>query len=293
MRQSLGYLAGSEGRGAEPDGVFPVADAGNRRSHVSYATPVIPDEATHRKRTSLPSWFIAASIAFVAGTVVAVIADRSKDRIVAESDEDSRLVQPAASMPKPFLAEGGLGKITGLSLEASAEGLTQSMQVGQELRCGEVVQLSKGFIRIQLLSGAVALIEGPAEFSIIGEETVFLGAGKLAAKSGKRLLLQTSLLSAECSHAEIVVEVADEHSASIYVSRGLVTLVATPQRPQESNKLQQLHANEGVVAQRVGGKDALRLAAQGPLPDILTDWSQVEDRLTPYQRRQSRNHNNH
>ena len=53
----------------------------------------------------------------------------------------------AVAPPAPFVQESQLGKVSGLSLEASSDGLLRSLQVGQELRCGEVVQLTSGHMR--------------------------------------------------------------------------------------------------------------------------------------------------
>ena len=74
----------------------------------------------------------------------------------------------------PFAQNHRLGRITGLSPEASAEGMVTSMQVGQELRRGEVVQLSQGFVRVRLESGPEIIVEGPAEFSVVGRQSIFV-----------------------------------------------------------------------------------------------------------------------
>ena len=138
--------------------------------------------------------------------------------------EAPRTVAPVTASPIPLLQERQLGKISGMSLDASAEGLAPSMQVGQMLRCGEVVQLPVGFMRVQLDGGPELLIEGPAEFSLVGDESVFVRSGRLSAKGGQRLLLQTPLLTAECLDASVSFEASDDDSASIYVAEGVVTL---------------------------------------------------------------------
>jgi ferric-dicitrate binding protein FerR (iron transport regulator) len=279
MQQSLNYLLAGGDANTERASTFLADESATRAPGEASSLKV---GALRRKR--LPFWSLAASVAFVAGAGIAIAAYRSWEGTFATADDLPRAVQPAIAAPAPFLQEGRLGKITGLSLDASTDGLLRSMQVGQELRCGEVVQLSSGFIRLQLFTGPEVLIEGPAEFSIIGEENVFLRSGRLAAKGGKRLLLQTPLLSADCKEAEISFEASDDDSASIYVAEGSVTLATTPQEHLESKKLQVLRAGEGVVVEPSNAPGGLRSAARGPLEQVLNEWSQVEARLSEYQR---------
>jgi hypothetical protein len=225
-------------------------------------------------------------MAFLAGAALTLFATRGEQHEFANKNSAGvpRELLPASSAPATLLADNQLGKISGLSLEASADGLLRSMQVGQQLRCGEVVQLPTGFVLVQLDAGPELLIEGPAEFSLIDAESVFVRSGRLSAKSGARLLLQTPLLSAECLDARIAFEANDDDSAAIYVNEGVVTIAATPQDRGEGQKLQVLHSGEGIVTEPAGDKNRLRVSARGPLHGIIEDWSKVEERLSPYQR---------
>jgi hypothetical protein len=237
-----------------------------------------------RLRYWIPSWAAAASIAFLAGALIAVLATHGTRRDLASGDDPvRRKLAPASSSPTHLLVDRELGKISGLSLEASVEGLLQSMQVGQALHCGEVFQLTTGFVRVQLGSGPELLIEGPAEFSLIDDESVFVRSGRLAAKGGQRLLLQTPLLTAECLDARVSFEAADDDSASIYVSEGVATLMTTPHEEVEGEKIRVLHSGESLVAEPTGSDDVLRTTARGPIQDVVDQWSEIESRLSEYQ----------
>jgi hypothetical protein len=239
--------------------------------------------ATLRRR--LPSWSTAASISFLTGALFSLLAIRGVVQLTASrEDAAARNVLPVVSTPSSMLQDQQLGKITGLSLEASAEGLLQSMQVGQALRCGEVVQLPVGFMRVQLDGGPELLVEGPAEFSLIGKESIFVRTGRVASKGGQRLLLQTPLLAVECLDARASFEVTDDDSMSIHVSEGVATVVTTPHAQVESEQVQVLHSGEGMVAEPTNEKDVLRSSARGPLEHVVNDWSEIERRLSKYQR---------
>ncbi|WP_428307790.1 LamG domain-containing protein [Lacipirellula sp.] len=231
-----------------------------------------------------PSWAAAAGIAFVAGAAAVALFQQGWTPLLAKKEQEApRAVAPVTASPAPLLQETQLGKISGLSLDASAEAISSSMQVGQVLRCGEVVQLPVGFMRIQLDDGPELLIEGPAEFSLVGNESVFVRSGRLSARGGQRLLLQTPLLTAECLDASVAFEASDDDSASIYVSEGVVTLMTTPQERVEGEKIRVLHSGEGIVAEPSSAKGALRTTDRGPLPRIVTEWSDIEKQLSKYQ----------
>jgi hypothetical protein len=293
FREGLAYLLshGEAGLGAAPLATDEAATEAQ-----APATPRASVEPGLRKRPNriwlahlgnlrqkLPSWATAASISFVAGALIAIFAFRGNVEMADRDDVAPRRVLPATSTPSPFLEDLQLGKISGLSLEASAEGLLQSMQVGQVLRCGEVVQLPTGFMRVQLDGGPELLVEGPAEFSLLGEESIFFRTGRVAASGGRRLLLQTPLLTAECLDARASFEVTDDDSASIHVSEGVVTVMTTPQAQVESEQVQVLHSGEGLVAEPADVKNVLRTTARGPLEHVVHDWREIESRLSKYQ----------
>ena len=238
---------------------------------------------TARRRDGLPTWAAAASIAFIAGAALAWMAARNPSAELADAGASLRQLQPVTATPTPFLQESQLGKITGLSLEASTIGLPRSMQVGQELRCGEVVQLSAGFVRVQLHSGPQLVIKGPAEFSLVGEASVFVRSGQLTAQQGQRLTLQTPLITAECTNAEATFNAQGDDSASVYVHSGVVTLLTTPREKLASEQLRILRASDGLLVEPNGAKGVLTTAASGPSQNPALTWEDVESSLSPYQ----------
>ncbi len=293
LREGLGYLLSHE----------PVApgDSSNRSAALPSSTEIVDADAIleapasqrplrmsrperRASRSWIPSWAAAAGVAFVAGAAAVALYQQGWGPMLARNEQEApKLVAPVTASPFPLLQETQLGKISGMSLDASAEGLAPSMQVGQLLRCGEVVQLPVGFMRVQLDGGPELLVEGPAEFSLVGDESVFVRSGRLSAKGGRRLLLQTPLLTAECLDASVSFEASDDDSASIYVAEGVVTLMTTPQEQVESEKLRVLHSGEGIVAEPTGDDDTMRTTARGPLTQIVTEWSDIEKRLSTYQ----------
>jgi hypothetical protein len=288
LREGLAYLLSHGSAGAAPAQDLAAQPRTATQQPEGQHQRSIPSQAVRRGRFFhwTPSWATAACIAFLAGAALTLFATRGEQNKLANknSEDVPRELLPASSSPASLLADNQLGKISGLSLEASADGLLRSMQVGQQLRCGEVVQLPTGFVHVQLDAGPELLFEGPAEFSLIGAESVFVRSGRLSAKGGARLLLQTPLLSAECLDARIAFEADDDDSAAIYVNEGVVTIAATPRDRGESQKLQVLHSGEGVVTEPAGDKNRLRVSDRGPLHGIVEDWSKVEERLSPYQR---------
>jgi len=278
FREGMTYLLSS----IPGDGSF----EGDTRQPAAVSLPENPQ--TPFRPTSfrqwMPSWVLAASITFVACATLALSAYRVFPWNTAPVVDSSRRMHPAASLPRGLQQNNQLGKISGLSIDASADGLLRSTQVGQDLRCGEVLQIATGFIRVQLFSGPELLIEGPAEFSLIGEESVFIRSGRLSAHGGQRLLLQTPLITAECVSARVSFEAADNDSASIFVNEGIVTLMTTPQEHIESEKLRLLRAGEGLLVNPSASRHSLQVTARGPIPGIVQQWQQVEERLSDYQR---------
>jgi hypothetical protein len=170
-----------------------------------------------------------------------------------------------------------------MSPVASAKGMLTSMQVGQELHCGEVLQLSEGFVRVRLESGPELIVEGPAEFSLVGETSIFVRAGRVSASRAKRLVLQSPLVTADCRDAAVAL-VADDYAATtIFALAGEVTVSSTAQEGVASEKLRTLHGPMGVVAHAVGDRRISIMSSAMP-GDIVANWADVELRFTDYQR---------
>ncbi len=301
LREGLPYLLGGEattpggeGPGGEEYRLAKLFDGGepldgtptNQAASVEPRSRSIAADLGGSARR-LPSWAAAASIAFVIGAALAASAYRwAAPSAMLTDRDDAQALRPVTSAPTtPFVQENWLGKVTGLSLEASADGVLEAMQVGQQLRCGEVVQLSQGFMRVELHSGLEFLVEGPAEFSLVSDEGLFLRTGRVAAEGQSRFVVQTPLLTAECLHAEVRFEAADDDSASIYVDAGVATLFTTAQEGVGSEKLSVLHDGEGLLVQsKPSQRGRLTTAMRGPMDHVVRAWSEVENRLSAYQR---------
>ncbi|MCC6492275.1 MAG: LamG domain-containing protein [Pirellulales bacterium] len=291
LRESLPYLLGRE---PTPSEAPPRADAANplvgREQSVKPSSHAPPRRwnflSAWRRREQLATWAAAASVALLCTAAASSIGYRLGARqavgLDRPSDVDLRAV--TSTPPTPFAQDRHLGKISGLSLDASAHGLLRSMQVGQDLRCGEVVQLSAGFIRVKLASGPELILEGPTEFSLVGESRVFVRVGKLSAAGGQALVIQTPLLTAECRDAQALFDVADDDSASVYAAAGIVTLRSTPQEGGLSEKVRVLQAGEGLLVRPGSKAGSLRTSPGGAVAGAVDSWRQVELRLRPYER---------
>jgi hypothetical protein len=298
LRESLPYLLGeskTEGPASEPETEFAAhgdlagaaetsvrpADGSDLRSRgrgsLAAARPV--------ESWNLPPWATAASIAFVAGAALAVGAYRGLAPGASGAGSEPRLMHAASSdVGRMAARDAALGRVAGLSLEASADGLFEAMQVGQPLRWGEVVQLVKGHMRVVLNSGPEFIVEGPAEFSLTSANCVFLRTGRMSARGTQELVVQTPLLTAECRAADLCFEAADDDSASIYVHEGVATLLTTPREGVSSEPLQTLHRQEGALVERPPGAGSRTITARGPIAGVARSWEEIESRLTRYQR---------
>ncbi|RIK72661.1 MAG: hypothetical protein DCC67_18955 [Planctomycetota bacterium] len=295
LREGLPYLLGREpNQGPAPpaggadrvgDNELPAAAAPVEPAGGVWASQ--PPRSASRASRWIPLWTGAACVALVCGALASAVGYRlGVERGRGDLASDRELVARAAvSAPATDFAQGlHLGRISGLSLDASAYGLLRSMQVGQELRCGEVVQLSSGLIRVELNSGPVVILEGPTEFSLVGESRVFVRTGRLSAAGPAPLVVQTPLLTAECRRADVQFDVADDDSASVYAAAGVATLLSTPQEEAVSEKIGVLHAGEGLHVRARSGAGSLRTTPGGPVAGVVRSWDEVERRLRPYER---------
>ncbi|QDT71387.1 LamG domain-containing protein [Lacipirellula limnantheis] len=303
LREGLGYLT-SNGPQApnDPTGATTASSSStdiaetarevdadsSRRASTSRQSSSMSDRAHRSSRHWIPTWAAAAGVAFVAGAAAVALFQQGWAPLMAgRNDQAPSTVDLVTASPAPvLLADTKLGKISGMSLEASSDGLLRSMHVGQELRCGEVVQLSAGFIRIELHAGTSLVIEGPAEFSLMAEQSVFVRSGRLTARGDQPFHVQTPVITAECMNARVSFDAAEDDSASVYVHDGVVTLLTTPQEEAVSEKLKTLHPGQGLRVEPTGRRrhGKLTLTASGPLHGVVQDWSDVEDKLGGYQR---------
>jgi len=253
-------------------------------------TSQLAERTDRRRKFSFPlrrwhlAWATAASLAFVFGAIVTslVVSRSALQSQLAEKDALwlSRSVAVTPSLPDAHERE--LGKITGLSPAASVSGILSSMQVGQELSYGEIVQLSEGFVRVRLKSGSEIIAEGPAEFSLVGEKTVFVRIGRISATSEEGLVLQSPLVTAHCLDAEVAFIAEEDTSTSLYVQSGMINVYSTPQEDFVSSKLRVLHSKEGMVAHAMSD-GGVSIMAGAHSASVITSWAEVESRLTDYQ----------
>lgn len=288
MREALAYLLSHESSTSDPLTADVTSASESTGRLGDDPGPGSPVAVAARQRTRFRSWLPAWGSAAAIGIMCLGVASPVAYRLGAQNARETQRVvpaRPASSAPAlPFAQATHLGQISGLSLDASAHGLLRSMQVGQELRCGEVVQLSSGFIRLQLNAGPQLILEGPAEFSLVGDDRVFVRAGRVGATEGPHLVVQTPLLTAECREAATSLDIADDDSARVYVTAGVVTLYSTPQEGSASEELRVLHSGEGLLIQPGSQSGVLSAADSGPLTSVMDSWEKVEARLRPYER---------
>lgn len=286
-RQSLAYLVG---RGADSDrshDALPetAGEASVATTSRTAASDATLHNATDRFRTWFGAWMVAATLAFIAGAGITALALRNplattvNNTAVAPQD-----IAPVAALQPPQLTQDNqLGKVTGLSLDASADGLLRSLQVGQELRCGEVVQFTQGFMRVALHDGPELLVEGPAEFSLVAKDSVFVRYGRVSAGATGSLLLQSPLVMAECKDAEVSFNVDEDAVSNIFAHRGIVTMRSNAQPGIESVQLGMLHAGEGVRVTAESANGPFEQVAIAEPHNAVRNWSQVEAQLMPYE----------
>ncbi len=245
---------------------------------------------------------VAASVAFVAGywgprmlapgadvgrgVAFNTAGDPTENQFAASN---SVVAQPKAGAKEgegwstSFAQRDKLGVVTALSPEASADGLIRSLQVGEQLRCGEVVQLTVGMMRVQLADGPQMLIEGPAEFCIIGSGAVFLRDGRLHAEGGQKCIVQTPLITVDGGRSEIAVTAEREANATAFAYNGTVQVHSNARRSIAGVLLKTLEAGQGVALTAKTSPRDLAIN-DSPAPEKLArDWSEVERGYHPYE----------
>lgn len=188
-----------------------------------------------------------------------------------------------AQQDRPLELEDRLGRITGLSPNASSDGLIRSLQVGDQLRRGEVVQLTQGVMQIGLADGANVLVEGPAEFSVMDSQSVFVRNGRIVAKATGPIRLQTSVVLIECHDAEAALVADGDQMAEIYNFSGISHVHANRRRGVPGGPLKVLKATEGLRVAAGDNAEGLRLADAGPPSNVYRSWDEVNDHLDGYE----------
>jgi len=234
----------------------------------------------------LSGWVQAASVAFIAGACL--MSAVHKWQAANDGMSDGNFSQlPLAPVSHPEFTRfrnDTLGRISGLSPDACNDVGLLSMQVGQELKCGEVVQLSTGYIRVQLQADVECILQGPTEFSLVGPNSIFVRKGQLSAIGMDDFTLQTPLLTFECQQAVAAFEVTDIQSAKVYLEEGSITLHSTPREGFASEQLKLLRPGRGLLATSNGKTGAINLMAATRWGGVAWQWSDVERQLSDYER---------
>lgn len=289
LREGLPYLLSQQ----------PPNSSSSLPSRGPASTPAQSISASHRGRLPYPAsrresptsavmrprslTIIAVCVAFLLGAVGSLALTRMWGALPFTTvAETPGLISTVGNLPSHEPPEQSrLGRITGISPEVSSHGSLASMQVGQELRCGEVVQLAAGFVRVRLESGTELIIEGPAEFSLLSGQLVFIRSGRVAASGDKAFVLQSPLITIDCRDADLTF-VAHDTSAHVFTTRGTVEVFSTPRVTVASEQLRVLDHGEGMVAQAAEG-DQITVMSGGRPSGGVTSWNEVEQRYPAYQ----------
>ncbi len=98
--------------------------------------------------------------------------------------------------------------------------------VGMSLSPGPMIRMEQGTLRIDFMTGAAAIVEGPAEFRIIDDNSMELAEGRLAALSDEPESLGFAVLSPGGLlvdyGTEFSVSVARDRTTSLHVFEGEV-----------------------------------------------------------------------
>jgi hypothetical protein len=231
-------------------------------------------------------WIMAASVAFVVGMVGGLCFDwaKSKDSAVASITSVPSLPTAASVGGLAFEPTSRLGHISGLSPEASSDGLLRSMQVGDDLRRGEVIQLDRGTLRLSLATSAEALVTGPAEFSVVDSGVVFLRSGRISMSGESVFAVQTPMVAARSTGGEFSVVAQRASSTAVFAHQGDAVIEATPGFSLDSGR-DSTNASEGtgLEVHPSEARDTL-LVKKAELPDSLVrTWDAVIERLHPYE----------
>jgi len=97
---------------------------------------------------------------------------------------------------------------------------------------GEPLELASGLVELKLTQGATLFVEGPAEWSIDGDNRATLTRGKLLARVPRQAIgftLETPTARIVDLGTEFGVEVNTQDAAEVHVLKGLVTVQTAPE----------------------------------------------------------------
>lgn len=129
----------------------------------------------------------------------------------------------------------------------------RNLQTGAGLSAGWL-NLKKGTIQVELISGASVLIEGPAAFELISPLKAFCKYGKIRASVPEQahgFTIETSKLNVVDLGTEFTLSLEPSGSGQVQVIDGLVELHPSDQQAADS-KIQSLKTGEGVQFDQQG-----------------------------------------
>lgn len=176
-----------------------------------------------------------------------------------------------------------LGKITALSPDASSDGLLRSLQVGEELRRGEVIQLTRGAMRVGFTAGPEVLVEGPAEFSVVADRAMFVHRGSVKTTSDGEFTVQTPLVAVASMDAEIGVVANGVEPTSVFAFSGDAKVQSNPHRRIRYEILKELSPGQGIQVSLDEAAGKLGVEQADQTPEMLVGWGQVVDKFHPYE----------
>ncbi len=251
---------------------------------------LVPRWSWLRKHRSVLSLAAAACLAFVAGVYITIgtIQPQLADSAPAASSIDS-LAPPRANRNTPLGAmvrtgRKGLATVTGLSPEASSRGLVSAHSVGDDLRCGEVVQLEKGFMRIGFKDGPEVIVEAPAEFSVIDRDAFYARHGKYSLHGTGHLIAHTTNLTFDGRDTTAVLDVKDvEAETSVYLQKGKMAWKENAEVFDGKIAVHELAEGHGVRI-HIDGSKGPRVSELIEPTVAVANWKSIEGAYSEYEK---------
>jgi hypothetical protein len=135
------------------------------------------------------------------------------------------------------------------------------------LQAGRTLELEKGIAQITYSNGAVALIEGPASFTVDSEKSGFLSRGKLTARADTKESRQFAILTPDARFVDLGTEfgvrIDDKGRAAVAVFAGKVNAEAKRADGHWSNPVP---LSKGEAALCVGAKFTAQVALRSDFP---------------------------
>lgn len=226
---------------------------------------------------SLITWGLAVSVAFFCGWMVSgQDADPARGRLA------TAMPRALPTLPGAARAEP-LGRLIGLTPQASSDGLLRSLKIGSQLGRGEVFQLTRGSARLEIGGGEV-LVKGPAELSAIDTRTVFVRQGSVTVRHPGRMTVQTPVAIVTGEAATFSVDANAGVGATITAIAGVIHADTTPERGTcNRDHACNIAAGEAIRFTATEQEGLLVERDLAVSDDLLVDWSDANNDLHPYE----------